>query len=154
MAFDLLVIMKFHATCIVKKYCKHTFSFDRFFANTIAQNSGDGTYCKNAIFSLFIGDLLCYKLTFTSDDSTSVTGTYIISNEKASKSPDKPVYKLEDQDRFIYFTPSFGHGWRIGAKNNLAGEEEGRYYYRSKNFIPFLSKCAYMIDDILILFFY
>ena len=97
--------------------------------------------------------MLCDKLTVTGDDWESVTGTYIISNEKASKSPDKPVYKLEGQDRFIYYNPE-GAGWRIGKKERLSGEKEGYYYYYSKNFIPFLSKCAYMIDDILILVFF
>ena len=60
----------------------------------LLQNLCDGTYCKCNIF-LFIGKrkLLCDKLTVTGDDYASVTGTYIISDEKASKSPDKPVYK-------------------------------------------------------------
>jgi hypothetical protein len=108
------------------------------------------------MFSLFIGKrkLLCDKLTVTGDEAWSVTGTYIISNEKASKSPNKPVYKLEGQDRFIYYTLRNGAGWRIGGKEHLSGETEGYHWYRSKNFIPFLSKFAYMIDDILILFFF
>jgi hypothetical protein len=86
-------------------------------------------YCKNAIFSLFVGDLLCYKLTVTGDDYASVTGTYIISNEKASTSQDKPVYKLEGKDRYIYYHPG---GWRIGSKYNAAGA-----FFSSKIFIPF-----------------
>ena len=112
------------------------------------------TYCKSNIL-LLIGNenLLCDKLTVTGDDWADVTGTYIISNEKASKAPDKPVYKLEGQDRFIYYTLRGGAGWCIGGKEYLSGETEGLCYYYSKNFIPFLSKCAYMIDDILILLF-
>ena len=90
--------------------------------------------------------MLCDKLTVTGDDAWSVTGTYIISNEKASKSPNKPVYKLEGQDRFIYYTLRNGAGWCIGGKVELSGETEGLYYYRSKNFIPFLSKCAKVHD--------
>ena len=86
--------------------------------------------------------MLCDKLTVTGDDWESVTGTYIISNEKASKAPDKPVYKLEGQDRFIYYTLRNGNGWCIGAKEHLSGETEGLSYYKSKNFTPFLSKCA------------
>ena len=81
--------------------------------------------------------MLCYKLTVTGDDAGSVTGTYIISNEKASKFPNKPVYKLEGQDRFIYYALRNGNGWCIGAKEQLSGETEGLFYYRSKNFIPF-----------------
>ena len=86
--------------------------------------------------------MLCDKLTVTGDDYASVTGTYIISNEKASKSPNKPVYKLEGKDRFIFYDPSDGDGWRIGAKEGLSGETKDYSYYRSKNFIPFLSKSA------------
>merc|ERR1712129_358209 len=90
------------------------------------------TYCKSNIL-LFIGNenLLCDKLTVTGDDWASVTGTYIISNEKASKFPDKPVYKLEGQDRFIYYTLLIGAGWCIGAKEWLSGELEGLHYYKS-----------------------
>ena len=69
--------------------------------------------------------MLCDKLTVTGDDWASVTGTYIISNEKASKAPDKPVYKLEGEDRYIYYSPTNGYGWRIGAKEHLSGEKEG-----------------------------
>ena len=113
----------------------------------LLQNLCDGTYCKCNIF-LFIGKrkLLCDKLTVTGDDYKSVTGTYIISNEKASKAPDKPVYKLEGQDRFIYYTLRNGNGWCISDKGDLSGETEGNNYYHSKNFIPFLSKCAYLHD--------
>jgi hypothetical protein len=81
--------------------------------------------------------LLCGNLTVTGDDYASVTGTYLISEEKASKSPNTPVYKLQGQDRFIYYSPTKGAGWRIARKEDLSGETEGFSYYRSKNFIPF-----------------
>jgi len=76
-------------------------------------------------------NLLCDKLTVTGDDYESVTGTYIISYEKASKSPDKPVYKLEGQDRVIYYTLRDGSGWIIGKKEELSGEREGLFFYKS-----------------------
>ena len=85
--------------------------------------------------------MLCDKLTVTGDDYASATGTYIISNEKASKSPNKPVYKLQGEDRYIYYNPG-GNGWRISDKVDLSGDTEGSAWYTSKNFIPFLSKCA------------
>ena len=90
--------------------------------------------------------MLCSKLTVTGDDYGSVTGTYLISEEKASKSPDKPVYKLVGEDRYIYYSPTKGEGWRLAVKRDLAGETEGYYYYRSKKFISFLSKCAKVHD--------
>ena len=75
----------------------------------------------------------CTKLIVTGDDCGGCTGIYVITTEKASKAPDKPVYKLEGQDRYIYFNPGF-EGWRIGTKNALYGKDEGLYWYRSKSF--------------------
>ena len=101
----------------------------------------------NPLFSLFLvhENLLCDKLTVTGDAWASVTGTYLISEEEASKSPNKPVYKLKSKDRYIYYNPG-GKGWRIASKEHLSGEKEGGNYYRSKKFIPFLSKCAKVHD--------
>ena len=101
---------------------------------------------------LLIGykNLLCDNLTVTGDDWADVTGTYIISNETASKYPDKPVYKLEGQDRFIFFTLRNLTGWCIGAKEHLLGKTEGQYYYASKNFVavePWLVESQWFYDD-------
>ena len=111
----------------------------------------------NLIFSLFLvhENLLCGNLTVTGDDNDSCTGTYIISEEKASKSPNKPVYKLEGQDRFIYYHPD-GAGWRIGRKEHLRAYEhdpliyllgwqeenlEGSHYYKSKLYPILIQMC-------------
>ena len=94
--------------------------------------------------------MLCDNLTVTGDDWADVTGTYIISNETASKYPDKPVYKLEGQDRFIFFTLRKFTGWCIGAKEHLSGDTEGQYYYASKNFVavePWLVESQWFYDD-------
>ena len=45
------------------------------------------------------------------------------------------------QDRYIYYTPRGGDGWRISDKRDLSGETDLSYYH-SKSFIPFLSKRA------------
>ena len=51
---------------------------------------------------------------------------------RSSQSPEKPVYKLESRDRFIYFNPS-SEGWRIGNEENLLpGEKEGASWFQSK----------------------
>merc|ERR1712048_1199009 len=74
------------------------------------------------------------KIKVTGSDYASCTGIYFISKEKASRSPDRPVYKMLGFDRFIYFTPSFDFGWRIGAREHLStGENKGRYYFKSNN---------------------
>ena len=78
---------------------------------------------------------ICTKLTVTGDSWASCTGTYIITNEiVAAKAPDMPVYKLQGKNRYIYFTPTNGNGWRIAKKIRLSGETEGLYYYKSKFF--------------------
>ena len=59
----------------------------------------------------------------------SLTGTFIINNENSSLSSNEPVYKLEGQDRFIYYSPS------KGEKVDLLGETEDLSYHSSKNFI-------------------
>ena len=51
-------------------------------------------------------DLLCTNLTVTGDYQTDFSGSYIISDEKASYSPNKPVYKLEGQNKYIYYSNS------------------------------------------------
>ena len=75
-------------------------------------------------------DLLCTNLTVSGDYQTEFSGSYIISDEKASYSPNKPVYKLEGQNKYIYYYPNSG-GWRI-AEEGLVGENEGSHYYISK----------------------
>jgi len=93
----------------------------------------ENIHIVNPLFSLFLvhDNLLCGNLTVTGDNWSSVTGTYLISEEKASKSPNTPVYKLQGQDRYIYFTLRSGNGWCIGRKEDLSGETEGYSYYYS-----------------------
>ena len=87
----------------------------------------------NIVFFLVHEGLICPELIVTGDDWASVTGTYVISDETASKAPERPVYKLVGQDRYVYFNPG-GAGWRIGTKKRLSGETEGWYMYQSKSF--------------------
>ena len=76
--------------------------------------------------------MLCGNLTVTGDDYARCTGTYIISEEKASLSPSMPVYKKKGYDRFIYHTPT---SWVVGAREHLSpGETEGNFYFKSKSF--------------------
>ena len=73
--------------------------------------------------------MLHRNLTITGDVHGSLTGTYIINNENSSLSLNESVYKLEGQDRFIYYSPS------EGEKVDSSGETEGLSYFSSKNFI-------------------
>ena len=54
-------------------------------------------------------------------------------------SPEKPVYKLEGKDYYIYFNPG-KIGWRIGKEINLSGENEGQFLFKSEFFIVFIIK--------------
>ena len=60
------------------------------------------------------------------------TGLYHLSDEISSEAPNKPVFKLHGENRYIYYHPS-PEGWRIGRKNHLAGQNAGQYFYKSKN---------------------
>ena len=77
----------------------------------------------------------CPKLKVSgSSDYVGCDGTYVITAEKASKSPSKPVYKKQDFDRYIFHYPN-SKGWRIGAQFNLSpGEGEGNYWFKGKSF--------------------
>ena len=66
------------------------------------------------------------------------TGLYTISKEKASRSPEKPVFKLDGQDKYIYFNPD-NVGWRIGILEHLSGANEGGYWFSSNSFSIFTS---------------
>ena len=76
--------------------------------------------------------LLCANLTVSGIDE-KYTGSYLISKENAASSPNKPVFKLEGEDMYIYYYPGIA-GWRIGAKINLSGEKEGGYFLASKSY--------------------
>ena len=73
--------------------------------------------------------MLRVNLTVTGDDYGNLTGTYIVNKENSSLSFNAPVYKLEGQNRFIYYSPS------KGEKVDLSGETEDLSYHSSKNFI-------------------
>ena len=91
------------------------------------------TYCKSNILSLLVYEnLLCGNLTVTGDAWASVTGTYLISKEKASLSPSMRVFKKQGYDRFIYHTPT---SWVLGKREHLSpGKREGHYFFKSKSF--------------------
>ena len=58
----------------------------------------------------------------------------MITAEKASRSPSKPVYKQQNFDHYIFHYPSI-KGWRIGSIENLSpGEVEGYYKFKGKSF--------------------
>ena len=82
------------------------------------------------------------NLTITGDVHGSLTGTYIINNENSSLSLNEPVYQLEGQDSFIYYSPSKGENEKVHS----SGETDGLSYYSSKNFIILIIICSHQRD--------
>ena len=84
---------------------------------------------KNCSFLAHFG-AVCTSIVVTGDDYGSVTGSYFISEEKSSSSPEKPTYKLDGMDRYIFFYPS-KKGWREGR---YEGMTTSRFLYTSKKY--------------------
>ena len=82
------------------------------------------------------------NLTITGDVHGSLTGTYIINNENSSLSLNEPVYKLEGQDSFIYYSPSKVENEKVAS----SGETDGVSYYSSKNFNILIIICSHQGD--------
>ena len=57
-----------------------------------------------------------------------IAGTYFISGEKSRLAPERPTYKLDGKDRYIFYWPD-DQGWRVGRLNWL---RTGERWYRSK----------------------
>ena len=56
-------------------------------------------------------------------------GLYYMTGDKSSGSPNFPVYKHFDEDRYIYKHPS-SEGWRIGKKEHLSGKSYGSHWFK------------------------
>ena len=74
---------------------------------------------------------MCKSIEVTGDKKYGTLGTYIVSNIKSSKAPDKPTYKLKGKDRCIYYYPD-NYGWIIGEQEDFNKKTEGEWYYKSK----------------------
>ena len=74
----------------------------------------------------------CPKIKVSGDDFRGCLGMYTITDDKASKAPERPVWKKAGYDRVIFFTPTAGYGWRLGRRGALSGEKEGNYWFKSK----------------------
>ena len=105
------------------------------------------------LYNLFSVQVDGPTIKVTGSDYQHCTGIYVLSVKKASRSPDRPVYKKIGFDRFIYFYPS-SNGWRIGRRAALsAGENEGEFWFESKSFSKCLVKYGHVIICIQLLLF-
>ena len=86
--------------------------------------------------------MLCRNLTVSGDwlaDFEEFNGTYMITNERANQSTDKPVYKLDGKERFIFYDPD--NGWMISSGLGLKPKNSLDYWFksRSKNHLQLLT---------------
>jgi hypothetical protein len=96
----------------------------------LCQPNWEGKTCNQKIT---VPKVECPKLKVSGSAYYNCNGTYVITAEKASSSPSKPVYKKQDSDRYIFHNPN-NEGWRIGSQENLSpGENEGSYWFKGNN---------------------
>ena len=75
---------------------------------------------------------MCRNITVIDDDVFGIyTGTYMITNERASKSPNKPVFKMDGGDRYLFHYPN-NNGWIISDKTALLADTNPDYFFKSK----------------------
>ena len=74
---------------------------------------------------------MCRNITVNGDDFGNCTGTYMITNERASKSPNKPVFKMDGEDRYLFHYPN-NNGWIISNKTALLADTNPDYFFKSK----------------------
>ena len=68
-------------------------------------------------------------IVITGSNFEECTGTYNLNrNERSSSAPSRPVYKLDGQDRYIFYFKT-KEEWRIGKKQNLENDE---YFFSSE----------------------
>ena len=79
----------------------------------------------------------------TGDSLGSTIGTYYISEEKSLLAPDRPTYKLDDMNRYIYYWPSL-MGWRIGNLGHMNSEEIEFAFYRGYIFFTLIEDICYV----------
>merc|ERR1719273_3108450 len=78
----------------------------------------------------------CYSIEVTGGSSTT-RGIYFKTEEYVESAPENPVWKHQENDRYIFNTGS-SRGWRIGKKDHLA---TGKSYYSSKSdTLPYASQ--------------
>ena len=71
-------------------------------------------------YTLVHPGVVCLSIEVTGDDYGNVKGVYYTSEEKSDSDPEKPTYKLDGKDRYIYYDNS----WEIGDSES--------YWYKSK----------------------
>ena len=86
----------------------------------------------------FFPSELCQAIEVTGDTTNSEEGLYLLSDERASDTPNNPVWKSSEgkqYNRFIFNTGSTA-GWRIGKEIGLT---DGGYFCKSKHILMIFS---------------
>ena len=102
--------------------------------------------CTTRISILHLTEKACEVIEVTNGTSSS-TGNYFLSHERAGAAPNLLVWKLEGRDRYIFNTGT-DNGWRIGRYMFLS---TGRSYYKSKFLLKSsvrLTRLSEIVNDI------
>ena len=82
-------------------------------------------------FTFAVKDCEAINVTDTTENSTSSSGIYLRTNERAAEAQNSPAWKHPEKDRYIFTTGSQS-GWRIGKQDHL---DSGRHYYKGTFYI-------------------
>ena len=80
-----------------------------------------------------VKDCEAINVTDTTENSTSSSGIYLRTNERAAEAQNSPAWKHPKKDRYIFTTGSQS-GWRIGKQDHL---DSGRHYYKGRVYFIF-----------------
>ena len=81
--------------------------------------------------SFFFISELCEAIEVTGDTSNSEGGLYVLTDKRASDTPNSPVWKNAAGNRFIFTTGS-SSGWRIGFESGLTS---GDYHCKGNHIL-------------------
>ncbi len=74
--------------------------------------------------------VICQTLNVLGATYANCDGQYVITNDHVDWAPERPVYRHENKDRYIFWN-AHGLGWSIGKKDYLT---TGSHWHRSKSF--------------------
>ena len=78
----------------------------------------------------FPGEIDCFSIEVTGGRSSTPRGLYFLTQEKIESAPQNPVWKHQNEDRYIFNTGS-SEGWRLGKKDHLT---DGKFYFAGNLF--------------------
>ena len=94
----------------------------------IEESTQLGVLCLFQDGSGLLPEVICPTLNVLGATYANCDGRYKVTGERVDWSPDRPVYKHVNKDRYIFWNAG-GLGWSIGKKAYL---KTGSHWHRSK----------------------